>query len=212
MEKELKHNVDYYQLLGIDRKASLSEVKKAYRELAKKYHPDLNNDPKASNVFQNIQSAYEVLADPRKRKIYDYLLFRKEKRQFQGQFHNTFQKEEERAKQEQAYQRAKEQVKKERYQLNTPAEFLQFNLKQTVGLAITGIVLIAGMLLTGVGINFLFVKAFNGSLVAGYFTCGFGLLLIYKMISAIKTLFHIWETGIRDYYSRQKTDSSQNKN
>lgn len=208
MEKELKHNVDFYQLLGIDRKASASEVKKAYRELAKKYHPDINHDPKASNIFQNIQSAYEVLADPRKRKIYDNLLDRQEKGEFQNQFRKDFETEEERVKQEHAHQKAKEKVKKERYQLNTPAEFLQFNLKQTVGLAITGVVLIAGMLLTGVGINFLFVKDFNGSLVAGYFTCGLGLLLIYKMISAIKTLFHIWEKGIRDYHSRQKTNSS----
>lgn len=64
--------IDYYQVLGVDKKASQADIKKAYRQLARKYHPDLNpNDPTAKDKFQAINEANEVLSDPEKRKKYD---------------------------------------------------------------------------------------------------------------------------------------------
>ena len=64
--------IDYYKVLGIDKKASEKEVKKAYRKLARKYHPDLNPDDKeAQRKFQQVNEAHEVLSDPEKRKKYD---------------------------------------------------------------------------------------------------------------------------------------------
>lgn len=63
---------DYYELLGVDKKASDADIKKAYRTLAKKYHPDLHPDDKnAQEKFSEINEAYEVLSDPEKRKKYD---------------------------------------------------------------------------------------------------------------------------------------------
>jgi molecular chaperone DnaJ len=63
---------DYYQLLKVDRKVSQSEIKKSYRQLARKYHPDVNpGDRSAEERFKEIQEAYKVLSDPDKRKIYD---------------------------------------------------------------------------------------------------------------------------------------------
>ena len=63
---------DYYELLGVDKKASDADIKKAYRKLAKKYHPDLHPDDKdAHEKFSEINEAYEVLSDPEKRKKYD---------------------------------------------------------------------------------------------------------------------------------------------
>ena len=59
---------DYYKILGVGKKASLSEIKKAYRKLARKYHPDLNpGDKAAEGSFKEITEAYEVLKDPEKR-------------------------------------------------------------------------------------------------------------------------------------------------
>jgi len=65
---------DYYSVLGVDRGASQEEIKKAYRKLARKHHPDLNKGDKASEKkFQEINEANEVLSDPEKRKKYDEL-------------------------------------------------------------------------------------------------------------------------------------------
>lgn len=64
--------IDYYSVLGLDRSASADDIKKAYRKLARKYHPDLNPDNKeAHQKFQQINEANEVLSDPEKRKKYD---------------------------------------------------------------------------------------------------------------------------------------------
>ncbi|MEO9021774.1 MAG: J domain-containing protein [Ginsengibacter sp.] len=64
--------VDYYKTLGIDKDASADGIKKAYRKMARKYHPDVNpNDKEANKKFQQINEANEVLSDPEKRKKYD---------------------------------------------------------------------------------------------------------------------------------------------
>lgn len=64
--------IDYYKILGIDKNASDEDIKKAYRKLARKLHPDLNpNDKEAHQKFQQINEANEVLSDPEKRKKYD---------------------------------------------------------------------------------------------------------------------------------------------
>jgi curved DNA-binding protein len=64
---------DYYKILGIDRKAGQDEIKRAYRKLARKYHPDVNKDPAAEDKFKEMGEAYEVLKDPEKRAAYDRL-------------------------------------------------------------------------------------------------------------------------------------------
>ena len=63
---------DYYEVLGVDRNADANAIKKAYRKLAKKYHPDTNaGDPKAEEKFKEVTEAYNVLSDDKKRKLYD---------------------------------------------------------------------------------------------------------------------------------------------
>ena len=65
---------DYYKILGVDRKASDDDIRKAYRKLAKQYHPDYNpNNKKAEDTFKEINEAYEVLSDSKKRSHYDRL-------------------------------------------------------------------------------------------------------------------------------------------
>lgn len=65
---------DYYKILGVDKSANQKDIQKAYRKLARQYHPDVNpNDKNAEEKFKDINEAYEVLSDPEKRKRYDEL-------------------------------------------------------------------------------------------------------------------------------------------
>jgi len=64
---------DYYAILGVDRGANADDIKKAYRKLARKYHPDVSKEPDAEEKFKEMAEAYETLKDPEKRAAYDQL-------------------------------------------------------------------------------------------------------------------------------------------
>src|SRR6056297_2867821 len=64
---------DYYKILGVDRNAEKDEIRKAYRKLARKFHPDVNKSADAEQKYKDINEAYEVLKDPEKRRKYDTL-------------------------------------------------------------------------------------------------------------------------------------------
>lgn len=67
----LMNNTEFYERLGVDKSASQDEIKKAYRKLSKKYHPDINDEEGAEAKYKEIQEAYETLGDEQKRAMYD---------------------------------------------------------------------------------------------------------------------------------------------
>ncbi len=78
---------NYYKILGVSQTATLEAIKRAYREKAKKYHPDVNNKKKSKEQFQLINEAYQVLKNEQKRKIYDSRFVRVQQR------HNPYYKQ-----------------------------------------------------------------------------------------------------------------------
>ena len=64
---------DYYKTLGVDREAKAHDIKKAFRRLARKYHPDVSKEPDADARMKEVNEAYTVLSDPEKRAAYDQL-------------------------------------------------------------------------------------------------------------------------------------------
>src|SRR5687768_3106184 len=64
--------MDFYVVLGLAREASIADIKRAYRRLARRYHPDINpGDDTASAIFRRVAEAYEILSDPQRRRQYD---------------------------------------------------------------------------------------------------------------------------------------------
>ena len=185
MEQQLHSRVNFYELLGIDRQATEAEVKKAYRNLVKQYHPDVSNKPDTAKSFQLIQTAYEVLSDPQKRAIYDQLLHRREQGVHQGRSEERT-RTGPRRRAYTYYTTAHEPIQLSR------AEKVQFHLKQAVGAGILSILAIVSIGLTGLGMVFLFVKDFNGAMVAGYVTIAAGIGLLVNVVKAFKVIGRIW--------------------
>ena len=69
--REILNKRDYYQILGLSKNAGEDDIKKAYKKMAIKFHPDKNQAPQAAEAFKKVSAAYACLTDPEKRRYYD---------------------------------------------------------------------------------------------------------------------------------------------
>lgn len=171
--------IDYYEVLGISNNATLLEIKKAFRELAKKYHPDKNKSTDASLKFREVFEAYEILKNKITRDIYDQ---RRQKYQNKSKtkFTNPIDTNIEN------YQKTKEEANKraEYFSLMTFDDFLNssiFMLKKATSTFGLILMLIFGVFMIAFGL-FILAKSSN-NLEIGFFGMvfcfGFGAVLIY---------------------------------
>lgn len=199
MGQQLHASVNFYELLGIDRQATEAEVRRAYRNLVKQYHPDVSNKPDTVKSFQLIQTAYEVLSDPQKRAIYDKLLYRREQGLDAHRTGTTFTRSREsyydpnpRRRAYHAYTTARETETESRF------EQLQFHAKQLVGVLIVTALFAVGLSLTGFGVLCLFVRDFNGAMVLGYVSTGAGAGLMVSVVKAFRVIATIWRNWFQN--------------
>jgi len=121
---------DYYYILGINKSASINEIKVAYRKLSKKFHPDMNNGDKYfEDRFKEIQEAYEVLSDSSKRKDYDWRYTNFNKNTHTNKDEELRRKEAEQKRKEEKFKREIEAFEREKSNYkNQPKETIEVNL------------------------------------------------------------------------------------
>lgn len=176
--------MDYYEVLGIDNKADENQVKQAFRRLARKYHPDVNPAPDASEMFRLVYISYEILIDPYKRRIYDELLeSRKRPVSYSGYNYEWDTQANKKAYEysEMHYEEFKE----------TLLDKISFQFSQGIAFVSFFALLILGTTALLFGIQ-KFNTDVNGAKTVGAMCCVFGGGIIYFALKAINGIFKAW--------------------
>lgn len=200
----------YYHTLGVARNADQRTIKKQFRRLAKQYHPDVNHTSEANRIFREVYEAYEILSDPQKRDIYDYLLQRQEL------LRKRREAEEDYGKESRTYQRHRRHAAAEAYRhakMNYE-EFndslsgkIEFHMQQLVGLGLITFLFFIGGASLFYAYKF-FISDFNGSKVAAYFCFAIGLALIYGVKKTLPSLLGIWFKWFK-HNAQHKSDNQK---
>jgi len=206
-----KHST-YYELLGVTPKSNEREIKKAFRGLAKKYHPDINPAEDAANMFRMVHEAYEILSDPYRRQIYDYLLarqeivrkYKKEQRE-QNSYKENEQEFERYKRQARQKARAHAKMKYAEFEKSLYSQFI-FHFQQSIGVVINTILYAVGLVSAYFGLDFIIEYPFNGALVAGYLCIGLSLASLYGAWQMSRNILQIWQ---RWFKWRMKWDAQE---
>ena len=176
----------YYQILEIDASANAVEIKKAFRRLAMKYHPDISNEEEAETRFKIIYIAYDILSDPHKRKLYD-----------EFQLHKHIEEESEPVINE---WRRKAYSQAGRYSRMQYREFddsmlskITFHTHQGVAFLFCFALLCVGIITLGIGFMFINGKYFNGAYVLGTGSFVTGVLFLFYGAKGLIGVFSTWQ-------------------
>lgn len=194
MKQEQHKEQNFYEILELPREASENEIKRSFRKLAKKYHPDTSKEQNVQKKFQQIYTAYDILSDPNKRLFYDLLLQQNVKNaDVKTQQWNNLHKKRYDKYRQRARHRA-EYYSRMNYQAFEETMFDKFNFHsgQIIGLGVVLFFMGISFATFLAGFFFLFFQDFNGSMVAGYFCIAFGGSLFYATVKTSQTLFGIW--------------------
>jgi len=182
--------LDFYQLLGVSLVASDGEIKRAFREMAKVYHPDINKSPEAGETFRVLYIAYATLSDPFKRRIYDKLLqddFPTSNGNYSRAYYEKMQRR--------ADMRARNYAAMQYEEFEETAfSKVSFHAKQSIAFLIFFSMMCAGMVALITGVHYVFEEQFNGAQVTGYGLWAVGGILCYISGKALLGIYEIWRS------------------
>jgi DnaJ-class molecular chaperone len=182
--------LDFYNLLGVSLTASDAEIKHSFREMAKKYHPDLNNETDAGDNFRMLYIAYETLTDPFKRKIYDRLLENDFEIPLNRRNWAWYEKMQRRAN-----LRARQYSEMQYHDFEDSAfSKAEFHTKQAVAFFLFFSMMCAGMGCFLIGSQYIFNENFNGAQLTGLALWLAGCLLSYISGKALLGIYEIWRS------------------
>lgn len=174
--------MDFYSILEISPEASSDEIKKSFRRLAKKFHPDVNHDPEAESMFKLIYIAYDILKDNYKRQLYDELQQLK-RMELQGRMRRWH---------SQANRQATEYAKMEYEEFEESLlSKISFHSTQFLALLFAFVLLCMGFIGLLLGAYFIFKSDFNGAITAAFFLIAFASGFLWL---GIKTFLGVLET------------------
>jgi hypothetical protein len=179
--------LNFYEILEVNHRASDDDIRKAFRRLARLYHPDVSTDPEAPDRFRLVYMAYDILQDRRKRALYDELQIMREAQE-------RFSHEADvRAWQRHAARSANTyaEMSFDEFQ-DTFLSRLGFHSSQVFAFIMFFILLCIGCIGIMAGTHFLFAQGFNGHTLLGYMLLGFGAAFAYTAAKAIWDILQVW--------------------
>ena len=176
----------YYQILEIEVDANAADIKKAFRRLAMKYHPDISTEHEAETRFKIIYIAYEILSDPYKRKLYDEFQLHKHTEPDPEPVINEWQRK--------AYSQAGRYSRMHYKEFDdTMLSKLTFHTHQGVAFLFCFALLCVGMVTLGLGFKFVNGKYFNGAYVLGTGSFIAGTFFLFYSVKGLIGVFNSWQ-------------------
>lgn len=189
--------MNHYERLGVGRKASQDEIRQAFRRLAKKYHPDVSQEPDAEEKFREVYASYEILSDPSKRGLYDTVLARGFRQPQTYTTRPVYSRYEQDRRAAYGHARQYSHMRYERME-EEAMNPVSFHWVQLQGVFVNVLMIASGLGFLWLATRFFFVWDFNGHLVAGYLFTFLGAGIIHSAMQSVFVLYYIWKDWFKN--------------